>query len=113
VIRHPGGIAFVVRRASGVALTVYFVAWVARLHEHPLVPFGGDLGRTGSALGKVAEVGLIVLLAAHALEGLSQVAVERLHLARRRTFLVVSALLVGVVAGLVHLPWFFRGVVSP
>ena len=113
MIRHPGGIAFVVRRASGVVLTIYFVAWIARLHEHPLVPFGADLGRTGSDLGKIAELVLIALIAAHALEGLSQLAVERLHLQHRRTFLVTAALVVGVVAGAVHIPWFFAGVLSP
>lgn len=113
MIRHAGGVAFVVRRASGLLLTAYFVAWLARLHAHPLIPFGGDLGRSGSVLGKIAELALVAVLTAHALEGLSQLAVERLRVKDRRAFLLAAALVVGVLAGAVHVPWFFSGVIPP
>lgn len=109
MIRTAGGVALVLRRASGILLTIYFVVWLARLHRHPLTPFGGDLGRDGGNAGKVAELVLIALLGFHAVEGLSQVLVERLHVHRRRAFLVGFALLVGGLAGAVHAFWFFGG----
>lgn len=109
MIRHAGGIAFVLRRVSGALLMVYFAAWLARLHEHPLVPFGGDLGRNGTLWGKALEIGLILLLSAHALEGLSQIAVERRHLMRRRGFLLaVGLVFAGLIAAL-HFALFFGG----
>lgn len=109
MIRTAGGVALVVRRASGILLTVYFAMWLARLHVRPLAPFGGDLGRDGSATGKVLEMALIALLSVHAFEGLSQVLVERLHLWKQRAFLVTFAVLLGLAFGAVHFFWFFGG----
>jgi len=109
VIRTAGGVALVVRRVSGVLLTIYFGLWIARLHVRPLAPFGGDLGRDGSGTGKVLEMALIALLSVHAFEGMSQVLVERLHLWKQRAFLVVFAVLLGLVFGAVHFFWFFGG----
>jgi len=109
VIRHAGGVAFVLRRASGGVLLVYFVTWLARLHEHPLVPFGGDLGRSGTTWGKALEIALIFVLSAHALEGLSQIAVERWRLAYHRGYLLAVALVMaGLFAGF-HFALFFGG----
>jgi succinate dehydrogenase hydrophobic anchor subunit len=109
VIRNAGGVALVVRRASGLLLTIYFAMWLARLHRRPLVPFGGDLGRDGSPTGKVLEMALIALLSVHAFEGLSQLLVERLHVHKQRAFLVTFAVLLGLAAGAVHFFWFFGG----
>jgi succinate dehydrogenase hydrophobic anchor subunit len=109
VIRHAGGVAFVLRRASGIAMFVYFVAWLARLHEHPLVPFGGDLARGGTTWGKVLELALIFLVAAHALDGLSQIAVERRGLMHRRGYLVAVALVMAGLIALFHFTLFFGG----
>lgn len=109
MIRTAGGVALVVRRASGLVLTIYFVVWIARLHRHPLAPFGGDLGRDGSLTGKVLEMALITLLSVHAFEGLSQLLVERWHVHKQRAFLVTFAVLLGLCAGAVHTFWFFGG----
>lgn len=109
MIRTAGSVALVVRRASGIALTAYFALWLARLHRRPLAPFGGDLGRDGSATGKVLEMALIALLSVHAFEGLSQLLVERLRLQKQRAFLVVFAVLLGLAFGAVHVFWFFGG----
>ena len=109
MIRTAGGVALVVRRASGLVLTIYFVLWIARLHRHPLAPFGGDLGRDGSVAGKVAEMALIALLSVHAFEGLSQLLVERARVHKQRAFLLTFAILCGLAAGAVHAIWFFGG----
>lgn len=109
MIRTAGGVALVVRRVSGILLTVYFAMWLARLHRRPLAPFGGDLGRDGSPTGKVLEMALIALLSVHAFEGLSQLLVERLHVHKQRAFLVTFAVILGLCAGAVHFFWFFGG----
>lgn len=109
MIRTAGGVALVVRRASGLVLTIYFLGWLARLHRHPLVPFGSDLGRFGGTAGKVLEVALVALLAIHGLEGLSQYLAQRTHALRRRAFLLAFALLTGTLAGALHVFWFFGG----
>ncbi|MFO0589113.1 MAG: hypothetical protein U0441_16295 [Polyangiaceae bacterium] len=109
MIRTAGGVALVVRRVSGLLLTIYFALWIVRLHRHPLAPFGGDLGRDGSVAGKIAEMALIALLSVHAFEGLSQLLVERLRVHRQRAFLLTFAVLCGLAAGAVHVFWFLGG----
>jgi succinate dehydrogenase hydrophobic anchor subunit len=113
VIHGAGTAAFILRRASGAALSIYFFVWLARLERSPLVPFGGDLGRTGSLPLKLLEIMVIALLAAHAFEGLSQVLVQRLRLRRWRAALLLCALLLAASVGLQHLPWFVAGVAPP
>ena len=109
MIQQAGGVAFVLRRASGVALCVYFVAWIARLDQHPLVPFGGDLARGGTVWGKALEIALVFLLAAHAFDGLSQIGVERLHWMRRRGFLLAVSLVMAGLVAMFHFALFFGG----
>lgn len=105
-MRTAGGVALVFRRITGIVLVAYFAVWLAGLGEHALVPFGGDLGRGGSAIGKALEMVLIGLLSAHAVEGLSQVLVERLRLMRQRAFLLGFAVIVGALFGGAHVFWF-------
>lgn len=109
MIRNAGGVAFVVRRVSGAILLVYFVSWLARLHEHPLIPFGADLGRNGTVWGKALEIGLILLLSAHAMEGLSQIGVERRHWLHRRGYLLAVGLVLAGLFAAFHFALFFGG----
>lgn len=109
MIRQAGGVAFVLRRVSGLLLLVYFVVWILRLPGQPLVPFAGDLARGGGSFGKAAELLLIFLVAAHALDGLSQIGVERFGWAHRRGYVLSVVLVLSAMIALFHFTLFFGG----
>lgn len=75
---HPLWFAFLLHRVSGVALALFLPAHFMVLATALTSPeaLDGALGWTDNTLVKVAEFGLVFLLAAHALGGLRLLALE-------------------------------------
>lgn len=99
---HPAYWAFVVHRVSGIALAaflpVHFLALAQALHgEAALDAF---LRFADAPLYKVAEWGLVVLLAAHLAGGLRVLAIEFLPWSGLRKDWIAATLGLSMVAGL-------------
>lgn len=75
---HPAYWAFVVHRVSGVGLAVFlpFHFYVLAMAVEGAVRLDGFLAWTEGPLVKLAEAGLVVLLAAHLAGGLRLLALE-------------------------------------
>ncbi len=76
--RHAPYWAFVTQRVSGVALALFLPAhlWVLGLALEGEAALDGFLAWTDQPMVKLAEAGLVVLLAVHMLGGLRILAVE-------------------------------------
>ena len=81
VRQHPAYVAFLVHRLSGLALALFLPAhfWALGQALRADAELEGFLRWTDSPLVKVAEWGLVVLLAAHAGGGLRLLALEFLE----------------------------------
>jgi fumarate reductase subunit D len=75
---HPAYWAFIVHRVSGLLLTLFlpFHFWALGQALHGEAALDGFLRWTSQPLVKVAEIGLVVLLAAHLTGGLRLLALE-------------------------------------
>lgn len=109
MIRHPGGVAFVVRRVSGVLLVLYFIVWLVDLPNHPLLPFGSSLARLGYGWSKALELLLIFVLSTHVMEGFFQWWVEKRHLQKQRGLALATGLVIALLIAGFHFLLFFGG----
>ena len=75
---HPLWLAYILHRGSGVALAVFlpFHFWVLALAMTDPARLDGFLTLTGASVIKVAEFGLVFLLAVHMFGGLRLMALE-------------------------------------
>lgn len=75
---HPLWLAYIVHRLSGIALAVFlpFHFWVLALAMTDPVRLDGFLTLTGAGIVKLAEFGLVFLLAIHMFGGLRLMAME-------------------------------------
>ena len=102
---HPSYWAFVVHRISGLALALFLPVhlYVLSLALEDAAALDGFLRWTDLPIVKLAETGLVVLLAAHMAGGLRLLAVEFLPWRDWQTTLVVVVGAVAVAAGLLFL----------
>jgi fumarate reductase subunit D len=99
---HPAWWAFLVHRLSGIALVVFlpFHFWVLGMALHDAARLDEFLSWTERPLVKLAELGLVVLLAAHLLGGLRLLAVELLPWRDWHKDLLVGAAALTVLIGM-------------
>lgn len=102
---HPAYWAFVVHRASGVALALFlpFHFWALGQALHGEAQLEGFLRWTDQPLVKSGEVVLVLLLAAHMTGGLRLLALEFLAWRDWQKSLLAAAAGITLVAGLVFL----------
>ena len=100
---HPLWLAFVLHRVSGVALALFLPVhfWVLAMAMTDPAKLDGFLQMTGSGVVKLAEFGLVFLLAVHMFGGLRLMAMEWLPWTPPQKTLAAGATAVSfLVAGL-------------
>ena len=99
---HPAYWAFVVHRASGVLLALFlpFHFWALGQALHGAAALDGFLRWTEQPLVKIAETGLVLLLAAHLTGGLRLLALEFLAWRDWQKTLLAAAAGASLAAGL-------------
>jgi fumarate reductase subunit D len=99
---HPAYWAFLVHRVSGIALAVFLPAhfWALGLALEESARLDAFLAWTGQPLAKLAEWGLVLLLAAHLAGGLRVLALEFLPWRDWQKSLAAAAAAATLVAGL-------------
>ncbi len=99
---HPSYWAFIVHRVSGLLLTLFlpFHFWALGQALNGEAALDGFLRWTSQPLVKVAEIGLVVLLAAHLTGGLRLLALEFLAWRDWAKTLIAIAAGLSVAAGL-------------
>ncbi len=102
---HPTYLAFVVHRISGLLLALFLPLhfWALGTAISGEARFEGFLRWTENPLVKLAETGLVVLLAAHLAGGLRVMALEFLGWRKRQKDMVALSAGVAVFAGLAFL----------
>ena len=102
---HPTYLAFVVHRVSGLLLALFLPLhfWALGTAITGEARLDGFLRWSANPLVKVAETGLVVLLAAHLAGGLRVLALEFLGWRKRQKDLVAVSAGVALLAGLVFL----------
>ena len=90
---HPLWLAFVLHRVSGVALALFlpFHFWILSLALTAPQSLDGFLAFAEHPLVKVAEFGLVFLLAVHIFGGLRLMALEWLPWSNRQKYLAAAA----------------------
>jgi fumarate reductase subunit D len=103
--QHPAWWAFAVHRASGLALTLFVPLhfWALGTAIAGEAALDGFVRWTDNPLVKLAETGLVVLLAAHLAGGLRLLAVEFLPWSPRQKTAVAASAGVALAAGLLFL----------
>lgn len=102
---HPAYWAFIVHRGSGVLLALFLPLhfWALGQALHGAAALDGFLRWTEQPLVKVAETGLVLLLAAHMAGGLRLLALEFLEWREWQKSLLAAAAGVSLVAALAFL----------
>ena len=102
---HPAWWAFAVHRASGLALTLFVPLhfWALGTAISGEAALDGFVRWTDNPLVKLAETGLVVLLAAHLAGGLRLLGVEFLPWSPRQKTAVAASAGVALAAGLLFL----------
>jgi fumarate reductase subunit D len=102
---HPAWWAFAVHRASGLALTLFVPLhfWALGTAISGEAALDGFVRWTDNPLVKLAETGLVVLLAAHLAGGLRLLAVEFLPWSPRQKTAVAASAGFALAAGLLFL----------
>ena len=102
---HPTWLAFLVHRISGLLLALFLPLhfWALGSALHGAAGLDGFLAWTANPLVKAAEVGLVVLLAAHLAGGLRVLALEFLGWRLRQKDLVAASAGVSLAVGLLFL----------
>ena len=102
---HPAYWAFVVHRASGLLLTLFLPAhfWVLGQALQGAAALDGFLRWTEQPLVKLAETGLVLLLAVHLAGGLRLLALEFLEWREWQKTLLAAAAGVSLIAALVFM----------
>jgi len=102
---HPAYWAFVVHRASGLLLTLFlpFHFWALGQALGGEVQFDSFLRWTQEPLVKIAETGLVLMLAAHMTGGMRLLMLEFLAWRDWQKSLLAAATGVSIVAGLAFL----------
>ena len=98
---HPLWLAYILHRLSGVALALFLPVhfWVLSLALTNPERLDGFLSLTGATLVKLAEFGLVFLLAVHMFGGLRLMAMELLPWrAGQRTFAAAAAAIAFLIA---------------
>ncbi len=107
---RPGALAFVIRRATGIVLTLYLIVYLRALAtEGSVGPFVGELGRRGELGFALLELLMIAVICAHAMLGLAQLLIERRGLARQHARIIGVFTLIAIALTLVHVPVLFGG----
>jgi fumarate reductase subunit D len=90
---HPLWYAFILHRVSGLALALFLPAhfWVLSLALTDPAALGGFLAWTDFTIVKLAEFGLVFLLAVHMFGGLRLLALELLPWTSRQKTLAAGA----------------------
>ena len=103
--QHPAWWAFAVHRASGLALTLFVPLhfWALGTAIAGEAALDGFVRWTDNPLAKLAETGLVVLLAAHLAGGLRLLAVEFLPWSPRQKTAVAASAGFALAAGLLFL----------
>lgn len=103
--QHPGYWAFIVHRVSGLLLTLFlpFHFWALAQALNGAAQLDGFLRWTESPLVKVAEFGLVALLAAHLTGGVRLLMLEFLQWREWHKALLAIASVVTVVVGVTFL----------
>lgn len=99
---HPLWFAFIVHRISGIALALFLPVhfWALSLALTDAAALDGFLAWTDRPLVKIAEFGLVFLLALHAFGGLRLLALEFLPWSSGQKTLAAGAVaLAGLVSG--------------
>lgn len=102
---HPAYWAFLVHRISGLSLALFLPLhfWALGQALHGAAALDGFLRWTEQPLVKMAETGLVLLLAAHMAGGLRLLALEFLEWREWQKSLLAAAAGVSLVAGLAFL----------
>jgi fumarate reductase subunit D len=102
---HPAYVAFVVHRLSGLLLALFLPLhfWALGQAIQGEAALGGFLAFTDSRLFKLAEWGLVVLLALHLAGGLRVMALEFLGWRARQKDLVAASAGLAFAVGLLFL----------
>lgn len=102
---HPLYWAFLLHRVSGLALALFLPAhfWVLALALTDPAALDGFLAFAEAPLVKLAEIGLVTLLAAHALGGLRLLVLEMTPWTASQKTLAASAVAGAVLVGLLFM----------